>query len=78
MYVTTISTKTESCDEGLYTVLSKKKPTEDQIAWYVREHGEKFDGILYEYIIDWTITKINTKKVQEWPTEDPDPDLETL
>jgi len=76
MYVTTISTKTESCDDGLYTVFSKEKPTEQQIDWYIRKHGEQEDGLLYEHIVE--SSSIIFEELEVFPTADPNPELETM
>ena len=77
MYVTSISTMTESSDRHIYTILSKKKPNKKQIEWYIKKYGEKYDNTLYEHIENYEIKKINGK-FEEFPTKDPCPNIELL
>lgn len=77
MYLTIFSTKSESSDHYLYQFQSKKKPTLEQIEWWLKENAhDKDDTICFESVNEFESIKLDEIPLVKLKTKDPLPKME--
>lgn len=81
MYLTYFSTKSESCDHYVYHIVTKKKPTLEQLSWWLKKNAsDKSDTHCYESIEEYNSVKVSeiSDELEKLDKKDPHPEIEYL